>query len=116
MKKTNRTNKTITVIFRSPGMKFQVRHYESLAKVHASLGNVPLRLTKVGSDMYIITRADAETNGESLNMCYSLTKGDTCYTCDFHGDVVVIGYNPKHERFISLTKAQINMFKNAQNQ
>lgn len=94
-------------------MDSKVRYYESLAEIHARLGSVPLCLTEIDGNMCIISRADAKKNGEPRNMYYSVTNGMVSYTRDFHGDVVLIGYNPKDEKIMSLTKAQINRIMNA---
>ena len=110
-KRTNK--KAITAIFRSPNMDPRIRYYDSLAEIHARLGSVPLCLTEIDSNMYVITRADAKKNGEPRNMYHSVTNGMVSYTRDFHGDVVMIGYNPKDEKVTSLTKAQIRRIMNA---
>lgn len=111
--KKRSNKKAFTAIFRSPNMDPKVKYYESLAEIHARLGSVPLCITEIDGGMYIISRADAKKNGEPRNMYHSVTNGMVSYTRDFHGDVIMIGYNPKDEKVTSLTKAQIRKIMNA---
>lgn len=111
--KKKRNKKTLIGIYRKPNMDPKIKYYESLAEIHARLGSVPLCLTEIDGNMYVISRSDAKQNGELRNMYHTVTTGEISYTRDFHGDVVIIGYNPDTEKVMSLTKNQINRIMNA---
>ena len=115
MKKSKKktSKKTLMGIYRRPNMDPKIKYYESLAEIHTRLGSVPLSLAEIDGNMYVISRADAKQNGEPRNMYHTVTTDEISYTRDFHGDVVIIGYNPDTEKVMSLTKNQINRIMTA---
>lgn len=103
----NCEHKPIKAVYRKPGTDPEVLNIDTEEDIYDLFGTDKLNFTKVGENLYAVSRSDAELDGEQMNIENWSFNGCRFVKEIIYGDVLIIGYISDIGWTCDLTEEQV---------